>query len=266
MAGDSEAPRAWLLQGLQVFPQLGLATPGGAGVPNHTIIPRKPRDVDWDRVDALKAQGFKQKEIAPQLGLSESWFSILLKRRREVVPTNGDAEAPAPVNGNLPAIPTAHPIASERISAFPAHSDASELDDLKARVATLEAFIKAVHEGYPASASQRTDSASAHQDAFQRIHDALARLDARLHVVETSLPPEPQANALPAHQNAPAHFIAPERTEPPTWKSQGQQFAADMLEWVDAYARQTRREKREIVDLALRTLRGLVEGKAVRDA
>jgi hypothetical protein len=132
------------------------------------------------------------------------------------VPTDGDT-GPAPTNGNLPAIPAAHSIVSERISALPAHDDASALDKLRGRVAVLEAFMEALQEQQRPSASQRTDSASAHSDALERIHEALARMDARLQAVETSPPPI----ALPAHSDAPARPSAWERTEPPVWKSQG---------------------------------------------
>jgi hypothetical protein len=99
------------------------------------------------------------------------------------VPTDGDT-GPAPTNGNLPAIPAAHSIVSERISALPAHDDASALDKLRGRVAVLEAFMEALQEQQRPSASQRTDSASAHSDALERIHEALARMDARLQAVK----------------------------------------------------------------------------------
>jgi hypothetical protein len=40
----------------------------------------------------------------------------------------------------------------------------------------------------------------------------------------------------------------------------------DMLAWVDIYARQTRMEKRAIIDLALRTFRALMEGEGGAEA
>jgi hypothetical protein len=39
-----------------------------------------------------------------------------------------------------------------------------------------------------------------------------------------------------------------------------------MLAWVDIYARQTRMEKRAIIDLALRTFRALMEGEGGAEA
>jgi hypothetical protein len=130
-------------------------------------------------------------------------------------PADGDHAAR---NGHLPAIPTsAHSSAPERISALPAHPIASEVDDLKARVATLEAFMAALQER-------------------QRIT---------------------------AHSDAPAHPIAPERTEPPTWLNRGMHLAADLAEAIEAYAREHRLEKREVLDLALRTFFAQV-GEEVR--
>jgi hypothetical protein len=54
--------------------------------------------------------------------------------------------------------------------------------------------------------------------------------------------------AIPASQPIAAH-----RGEPPMWVSRGGQLAADMLEVIDAYAQQHRLEKREVIDLFLRT-------------
>jgi hypothetical protein len=54
--------------------------------------------------------------------------------------------------------------------------------------------------------------------------------------------------AIPASQPIAAH-----RSEPPTWVSRGGQLDADMLEVIDAYAQQHWLEKREVIDLFLRT-------------
>ena len=132
------------------------------------------------------------------------------------------------------------------------HYDASELDNLRGRVATLEAFVAALQADHRPSAPERTDSASSHQDALQCIHEALAQLNTRLHVVEASTLTPPSTSALPAHPNAPVHRIAPDRTEPPTWVNRGTHLAADMVEAIKAYATEHRMEIREVIDLALR--------------
>lgn len=218
----------------------------------HANIAQKPK-VDISEVYRLIDAGLSQGAVSRQLNCTQSYISRLLKARRN--------------NGNLPAIPTpAHSDAPERISALPVHYDASEVDKLRGSVATLEAFMAAIESQQRPSAPQRTDSASVHQDALQRIHEVLARLDSRLHVVEAAALTPPAPSALPAHQDAPAHHSAPERTEPPTWKSQGQQFAEDTLQRLDRYARESRREKREIIDAALRAYLPTEVGQVVRDA
>ena len=205
-------------------------------------IPQKPK-VDLQEVYRLIDAGHSQGAVSRQLGCTQSYISRVLKARRN--------------NGNLPAIPAAHSDAPERISALPVHYDASELDNLRGRVATLEAFVAALQADHRPSAPERTDSASSHQDALQCIHEALAQLNTRLHVVEASTLTPPSTSALPAHQNAPAHYSAWERTEPPTWLNRGTHIAADMVGWLDDYARRHRLEKREAHDLALRILRAL---------
>jgi transposase len=140
---------------------------------------------------ALIADGHSQGEASRQFGIPQPTISRWLKERN---------------NGNLPALPSVHPIASQRTSALPVHPDASELDDLKARVATLEAFMAVLQE------QQR----------------------------------------ITVHPSASAHRSAPERTEPPIWKSHGQQFAEDTDKAMAAYAAQHRLEKREVWDLAAR--------------
>jgi hypothetical protein len=197
-----------------------------------------------------------QGAIAKQLGITQGAVSRRFK-----------AMDKATVNGNLPALPApAHSDAPERISALPVHYDASDVDNLRGRVATLEAFMAAIESQQRPSAPERTDSASAHQDALQRIHEALAQLNTRLHVVEASTLTPPPTSALPAHQNAPVHRIAPERTEPPTWVNRGTHLAADMLEAIDTYAQRHRLEKREVLDRALRTFFALVAGEGASDA
>ena len=122
---------------------------------------------------------------------------------------------------------------------------------------TVLAILTSTHPSVP-----HRISASAPPDALERIHEALARLDTRLHAVEISQ----QLSARPAHSDALVHPIAPERTEPPTWLGRGMHLATDMAEWIDTYAREQRLEKREVVDLALRTLRGLVASEGTTDA
>jgi hypothetical protein len=174
-------------------------------------IPEKRR-FDIPEIYRLLDAGHTQGAVARQVHCSQSYVSRLEKARRlQGAPREPDA---TPVNGHLPAIPAAHPDALQRTSALPVHSDASALDEIRDRLATLEAFMAVIQ--------------SAHHSASERI------------------------SALPAHQDAPAHRSTPERTAPPTWKSQGQQFAEDTLQRLDQYARQSRREKREIIDTALR--------------
>jgi AcrR family transcriptional regulator len=211
---------------------------------------------DWPYYKAeYDAHRMSQGAIAKQLGITQGAVSRRFK-----------AMDKATVNGNLPAVPSAHSDAPERISALPAHYNASELDNLRGRVATLEAFMAAIESQQRPSAPERTESASAHQDALQRIMDALAQLNTRLHVVEASTLTPPPASALPAHSDAPAQRIAPERTEPPTWVNRGTHVAADMLEAIDAYAQRHRLEKREVLDRALRTFFALVAGEGASDA
>jgi hypothetical protein len=192
--------------------------------PTSMSIPR--RQINWKQYDAFEGT---DADFARSIGMSPGLFHTYKKTRyRDEPPTIVDVpvetvELAPTSNGNLPAIPSAHSDAPERISALPMHYDASELDDLKSRLATLEAFMAAVQ-------------------AQQRI------------------------SALPAHPNAPVHYIAPERTEPPTWKSQGQQFAEDTLQRLDQYARQSRREKREIIDTALRAYLPPMASEEVPDA
>jgi hypothetical protein len=225
-------------------------------------IPRKR--VDWRAYDQFVGS---DADFARSIGMEPSNFHQYKKTRWRDEPTFTElpvetVDLTTPDNGNLPAIPSVHSSAPERISALPVHYDASEVDNLRGRVATLEAFMAAIESQQRPSAPQRIDSAPAHSDTLERIHEALAQLDTRLHVVEAS----PQLSALPAHSDAPAHHSAPERTEPPTWKSQGQQFAEDTLQRLDHYARQSRREKREIIDAALRAYLPPEVGEEAHDA
>ena len=213
-------------------------------------IPQKPK-VDLQEVYRLIDAGHSQGAVSRQLGCTQSYISRVLKARRN--------------NGNLPAIPAAHSDAPERISALPVHYDASELDNLRGRVATLEAFVAALQADHRPSAPERTDSASAHQDALQRIHEALAQLNTRLHVVEASTLTPPSTNALPAHPSASAHPITSQRTEPPTWVSRGVHLSTDVVQAINAYAAQYRLEKREVLDKILHTFFAQV-AEGVRDA
>jgi hypothetical protein len=220
-------------------------------------IPRRP--IDWNNYDQCHAEGLSDKEFALSIGMDPNNFAQHKRRHlrhaRDTadVPVDGDTD-PAESNGNLPAIPAAHSIAPQRTSALPAHYDASAFDELRARVVTLESFVAALQAQQRPSASERTDSASAHPDALERIQEALVQLDTRLHVVEASQ----ERSALPAHSDAPAHRIAPERTNPPRWINRGMHIAADMADFIEIYADEHRLEKREVVDLALRTFRALV--------
>ena len=226
------------------------------------------RDIDWKAYDQFQGT---DKVFAESIGMDPNNFAQYKRRHLRDKPTIIDVPvetidlAPSS-NGNLPAFPSAHSSTPERISALPVRYDASELDNLRGRVATLEAFVAALQDQQRPSASERTDSASTHQDASERVHEALARLEARLQAVEASTLALPPLGALPAHSNASAYRITPERTEPPTWLNRGMHLATDMAEWIDTYARQHRMEKREVVDLALRTLRGLVASEGATDA
>jgi transposase-like protein len=71
-----------------------------------------------------------------------------------------------------------------------------------------------------------------------------------------------QSTAMPSQPSA-AHPVAVHRSEQTPWVSRGLQMAAEMAEAVDAYARQHRLEKREVLDLALRTFFAQV-GEGVR--
>jgi hypothetical protein len=67
--------------------------------------------------------------------------------------------------------------------------------------------------------------------------------DANIDVpVSSNLPAIPASQPIAAHRGA-----------PPMWVNRGVQLAADMLEVIDAYAQQHRLEKREVIDLFLRT-------------
>ena len=107
-------------------------------------IPQKPK-VDLQEVYRLIDAGHSQGAVSRQLGCTQSYISRVLKARRN--------------NGNLPAIPAAHSDAPERISALPVHYDASELEDVKSRLDTLEAFMSAMQ------AQQRISALPAHPNA-----------------------------------------------------------------------------------------------------
>jgi hypothetical protein len=125
-------------------PQHGLATRGGVALTDTSIT-----QTDWPYYKAEYDAGrMSQGAIAKQLGITQGAVSRRFK-----------AMASATVNGNLPALRPAHPDAPERISALPVHSDASGLDDIKSRLATLEAFMAAVQ------AQQRISALPAHPNA-----------------------------------------------------------------------------------------------------
>jgi hypothetical protein len=237
-------------------------------------IPR--RGIDWKHYERCQAEGMIGQDYALRIGEAPNNFAQ--KKRRHYrdhprgaadVPTDGDADL-ALSNGDetagVLAIPSAHPVAPQRTSALPAHYDASELDHLRGRVATFEAFMAAIKSQQRPSACQRTDRAPAHQDASEPIYEALVRLDTRLSALEASAFIPRPLSTLSAHSDAPAHRLAPECMEPPRWLNRGTHIATDMVEWIDTYARQYRMEKREVVDLALRTLHALVAGEGASDA
>jgi hypothetical protein len=120
-------------------------------------LPRKP--VDWKRYDEHKAANGSDAAFAKSLGIDPRNFPQYKKTRHLDEP---------PVNGNLPAIRPAHSDAPERISALPVHYDASEVDDIKSRLATLEAFMSALQEQQRISALPAHQNASAHPIASQR--------------------------------------------------------------------------------------------------
>jgi hypothetical protein len=103
-------------------------------------------------------------DFAKSIGMEPRNFNNYKKTRWRDEPTITDVPVEtvdlAPTsNGNLPAIPPAHSDAPERISALPVHYDASELEDVKSRLATLEAFMAAMQ------AQQRISALPAHPNA-----------------------------------------------------------------------------------------------------
>jgi transposase-like protein len=71
-----------------------------------------------------------------------------------------------------------------------------------------------------------------------------------------------QSTAMPSQPSA-AHPVAVHCSKQIPWVSRGLQMAADMAEAIEAYTRQHRFEKREVLDLALRTFFAQV-GEEVR--
>lgn len=120
-------------------------------------IPRKP--IDWKLYDRLPEQRGKDAAFARSIGLTPENFAQYKKSRWRDEPTS---------NGNLPAIPAAHSDAPERISALPVHYDASELEDVKSRLDTLEAFMSAMQAQQRISALPAHPNAPAHHSAPER--------------------------------------------------------------------------------------------------
>jgi len=131
----------------------------------------------------LRQQGKSYHDIANAIG----WSFAQVRRKLQAVPINGDTTAHPnaleridetldqhdarlqDVSTVALAIPTpAHPSASQRISALPVHYDASAVNDLQARVSTLEAFMAVVQAQQRLSALPAHQSASAHPSASQR--------------------------------------------------------------------------------------------------
>jgi hypothetical protein len=196
-----------------------------------------------NEVLALIDSGKTQGEVSRERHIPQPTISRWLKERRAPhhpernpadVPVSGDDATPAPAipnetpgdperNGHLPAIPTpSHPVAvpSQPI-AVASQPIAVDVDDLKGRVAILEAFMAAMQ-------------------AQQCI---------------VAMPSQPIA----------AQPVAVHRSEQIPWVSRGLQMATDMAEAIDTYATEHRLEKREVLDLALRTFFAQVEGDRAPD-
>jgi hypothetical protein len=106
-------------------------------------IPHKPRQqhtvaVDYASIEKLRAEGKTYRAIAELL--SSNYTAVY--RAHHAPPANG---VPTTRDRQLPAIRPSQPIAVHRIdSAVPSQPIASAVDDLTARVATLEAFMSAM--------------------------------------------------------------------------------------------------------------------------
>ena len=120
-------------------------------------IPRQ--HIDWKLYDSLPERRGKDAAFARSIPMDPRVFAQYKKTRWRDEPTS---------NGNLPAIPSSQSDAPERISALPVHYDASEMDDIKSRLATLEAFMSALQEQQRISALPAHQNASAHPIASQR--------------------------------------------------------------------------------------------------
>jgi hypothetical protein len=106
-------------------------------------IPGTP--IDWKHYDASHAQGISDTAFARSIGLSQPAFAHRKKKRHLEEAAHRD-------NGHLPAIRPSQPIATQRISVLSAQPIASEVDDLKSRVATLEAFMAAMQAEHRSAA------------------------------------------------------------------------------------------------------------------
>lgn len=197
-----------------------------------------PEGIDWQHYERSMADGLFSSDTAYAknvLGISQGYFSKLKKAHYQSLPAT-------PVNGDLPDITLSHSTAT--------HRSASECDELQPIAAECdESQSIAVPESSQPIATHRNLSHSiAVPSRF--IATDLNAIHSRLSVLEAFM------GAMQAQQHliaAPSQSVAIRRTGPTTWVSQGMQIAEDMLNAINLYALEHRQQKREVLDLALRS-------------